>query len=115
MSHRYLEIRLFNICDCPCESNGVNRQRFGASKISEKTIELMSSWRDETNSNYNLSWKAWESWLATRGVYLFATDFLAEKFEVGLKYHLLSGYNSAFSSALLPVDGFQVGQHPFIS
>ena len=41
-------------------------------------------------------------------------NFLTEKFEVGLKYHSLNCYPSALSSALIPADGFQVGQHPLV-
>ena len=35
-------------------------------------------------------------------------------FEAGLKYRSLNCYRSALSSALIPVDGFQVGQHPLV-
>ena len=41
-------------------------------------------------------------------------DFLTEKFEAGLKYRSLNCYRSALSSAVIPVDGFQVGQHPLV-
>ena len=38
-----------------------------------------------------------------------------EKFEAGLKYRSLNCYHSAHSSALIPVHGFQAGQHPLVS
>ena len=97
------------------------RQRFRVEKISDQAIDLiLSSWRDKTNTNYNLVWKSWESWCTTRGLNPFSTDisnvldFLAEKFHAGLKYRSLNCYRSALSSALLPIDGFQVGQHPLV-
>ena len=43
-----------------------------------------------------------------------ALDFLAEKFQAGLKYHSLNCYRSALSSALIPIDGFHMGQHPLV-
>ena len=98
------------------------RQRFRAEMISDQAIDLiLSSWRDKTNSNYNSVWKAWESWCAARGVHPFLSaisnvlDFLAEKYAAGLKYCSLNWYRSALSLALLPVDGFQVGQHPLVA
>ena len=42
-------------------------------------------------------------------------DFLAEQFERGLKYPSLNCYRSALSSALLPIDGFQVGSHALVA
>ena len=98
------------------------KQRFRAEKISDQAIDLiLSSWRDKTNSNYNSVWKAWESWCAARGVHPFSSaisdvlDFLAEKYAACLKYRSLNCYRSALSSALLPVDGFQIGQHPLVA
>ena len=38
--------------------------------------------------------------------------FLAEKYVVGLRHCSMNCYCSVLSPALLPVDGFQVGQHP---
>ena len=97
------------------------RQRFRAEKISDRAIDLIfCSWREKTNSNYNSAWKSWEGWCATRCICPFSTDipnvleFLTEKFEAGLKYRSLNCYRSALSSALIPVDGFQVGQHPLV-
>ena len=40
---------------------------------------------------------------------------MAEKYAAGLKYRFLNCYRSALSSALLPVDGFHVGQHPLVA
>ena len=97
------------------------RRRFRA-KISDRAIDLIfSSWRDKTNANYNSVWRAWESWCAARGIYPFASDishvldFLADKYSAGLKYRSLNCYRSALSSALLPVEGFPVGQHPLVT
>ena len=66
-------------------------------------------------------WKAWQEWCAERGLHPFAAnvsnllDFLAERFEKGLKYRTLNCYHSALSSAVLPIDGLQVGSHPLVS
>ena len=43
------------------------------------------------------------------------SNFLAEKYAAGLKYQSLNCYRLVLSSALLPVDGFQVGQHPLVA
>ena len=98
------------------------RQRFREKKISDQAVDLiLSSWRDKTNANYNSAWKAWESWCSARGIYPFASDisyvldFLADKYTAGLKYRSLNCYQSALSSVLLPVEGFQVGQHPLVA
>lgn len=98
------------------------RQRFREKKISDQAVDLiLSSWRDKTNANYNSAWKAWESWCSARGIYPFASDisyvldFLADKYTAGLKYRSLNCYRSALSSVLLPVEGFQVGQHPLVA
>ena len=42
-------------------------------------------------------------------------DFLAGKYHAGLACRSLNCYRSALSSAMLPIDGFQVGQHPLVS
>jgi len=98
------------------------RQRFREKKISDQAVDLiLSSWRDKTDANYNSAWKAWESWSSARGIYPFASDisyvldFLADKYTAGLKYRSLNCYRSALSSVLLPVEGFQVGQHLLVA
>ena len=97
------------------------RQRLRAGKISDGAIDLIfCSWREKTNSNYNSAWRSWESWCITQSICPFSPDipnvldFLTEKFQAGLKYRSLNCYRSALSSALLPIDGFQVGQHPLV-
>ena len=97
------------------------RQRLGAGKISDRAINrIFCSWREKTNTNYNSAWRSWEGWCTQRSVCPFSSDilnvqdFLTEKFRNGLKYRSLNCYRSALSSALIPVDGFQVGQHPLV-
>ena len=98
------------------------RKRFRSGGVSEQAIELiLASWRSKTNANYDSAWKAWEAWSAGKGIHPFEADvcnvldFLAEKFDQGLKYRTLNCYRSALSSALLPIEGFQAGSHPLVS
>ena len=113
-------------CDCPV---GETPPRLVAWKVSGKDSDLvkfqieliLASWRSKTNANYDSAWKAWEAWSAGKGIHPFEADvcnvldFLAEKFDQGLKYRTLNCYRSALSSALLPIEGFQAGSHPLVS
>ena len=80
-----------------------------------------SSRRVKTNSNYDSSWRSWDLYCRAHSLCPFSTtlphvlDFLAEKYHAGLAYRSLNRYRSALSSAMLPIDGFQVGQHPHVS
>ena len=98
------------------------RRRFQSDSIPEKAIELiMCSWREKTNANYNSAWRKWEEWCRIRNTCAFSADiqsilaFLADEFEKGKQYRSLNCYRSALSSAHLPIEGFQVGQHPLVS
>ena len=98
------------------------RQRFRQETISEEAIKLiLASWREKTNANYNSSWRKWEQWCTPRGLNPISAgiseilDFLAMQFQEGRMYRSLNCYRSAISSVHLPVDGFQVGQHPLVA
>ena len=47
--------------------------------------------------------------------YIGCLRFLVEKYAADLKYCSLNCYRSTLFPALLPVDGFQVGQHPLLA
>ena len=80
----------------------------------------MSFWRSKTNANYNSTWRKWEEWCKQGGVHPFAADvssilgFLADQFDQGKQYRSLNCYRSVLSSTHLPIEGFQVGQHPLV-
>ena len=74
----------------------------------------------ENQLKLQFSMEVLESWCITRSICPFSPnipsvlDFITEKFQAGLKYRSLNCYRLALSSALLPIDGFQVGQHPLV-
>ena len=59
---------------------------------------MISSWRDQTSSNYNSAWWKWNAWRAERDLPTFMTDvsavlsFLADEFEAGRQYSSLNCY-----------------------
>ena len=76
-------------CDCPIQGLPPQLVTWRAEKISDQATDA-------------------------KGVHPFSSaisdvlDFSAEKYAAGLEYRSLNCYRSALSSALLPVDGFQV-------
>ena len=98
------------------------RERLKSKKVSNQAIELiLHSWQNKTNANYDSIWKSWEAYCQSKDTCPFLADvsdildFLAVKFHSGLTYRSLNCYRSALSSAVLPIEGFKVGQHPLVA
>ena len=69
------------------------RRHLASRKISIAATKLiLASWRDKTNTNYNLAWRKWEKWCREQGIPPFAADvsavlsFLTHEFEKGKQY-----------------------------
>ena len=98
------------------------RERLKSKKVSNQAIDfILHSWRDKTNANYDSAWKSWEAYCQSKDTCPFLADvtdildILAVKFHSGLAYRSLNCYRSALSSAVLPIEGFKVGQHPLVA
>ena len=116
-------------CNCPVKDSHpclvawkVSGNTLLQNKFRQKlaTRLILSSWRDNTNANYNSAWKKWENWCRGKHVPPFAADvsailsFLADEFEEGKQYRSLNYYRSAISSTHLPIEGIPVGQHSLV-
>ena len=82
---------------------------------------ILSSWRQNTNKQFESAWRCWCSWCSKRKtdpVQATVADlltFLQELMEKGLQYRTLNVYRSAISSAHHFVDGKPIGQHHLVS
>ena len=81
---------------------------------------LVSAARTSTHKTYDSGWKRWCSWCYSRQINPFSTTlnniliFLADTYESGLQYRSINVLRSALSSTLPRVDGYPVGQHPYV-
>ena len=90
--------------------------------LSERAIKLIcASWRSNTEASYSSCWRVWINWCSKEGVNPINTsvekiiEFLAVQFNQGKQYSTLNSYRSSISVTHMPVDGVQLGKHPFIS
>ena len=85
-----------------------------------------SSWhplsrRPGTERAYRSAWQQWTSWCSQREIAPLCPslgkvlDFLTKLFYRGRQNRTLSGYRSALSMTLSPINGVLVGQHPLVS
>ena len=100
----------------------VRRGHEGAAELSEGSkLLLEASWREGTEATYSYCWKVWLEHCRSAGIQCYSPvisevcDFLAKLFDQGLAYRTINTYRSSLSSTLLPIEGFQVGQHPLVS
>ncbi|XP_065180118.1 uncharacterized protein LOC135810554 [Sycon ciliatum] len=81
---------------------------------------LVASWRTNTSRHYDSAWALWSRWCAQRSIdplrpaLTRVLEFLSDQFQDGRAFRTISGYRSALSTMLPPVDGTSVGSHPTV-
>ena len=98
------------------------RRGFFDQGVSPEVVDvLLASWRGNTERAYSSAFRRWSDWCSQRSVPALAPSlaqllqFLHDQFARGLQYRTITGYRSALSQTLPPVDGVLVGQHPLVS
>ena len=87
---------------------------------SHVTNLLIPAARSSTRKTYESSWQRWSHWCSTRQINPISTTlnnvltFLADSFDSGLQYRTINVLRSALSSTHPQIDGYPVGQHPYI-
>ena len=93
----------FNIESQPVGRMVHPRGLFQRSEISEETTSLLlSSWRHSISKNYDSSWRLWERWCIQNGILNF------------WQHNSWQARDTALSSILPPIDGFDVGCHHLV-
>ena len=97
-------------------------QRFQAEGIPTSVADLLiAATRTSTHKTYESSWNRWCRWCSRRKVDPLSSSisdiliFLTEVFNEGLAYRSLNVLRSALSSTHPKIDGFSVGQHPYVT
>ena len=97
-------------------------QRFQAEGIPTNVADLLiAATRTSTHKTYESSWNRWCRWCSRRKVDPLSSSisdiliFLTEVFNEGLAYRSLNVLRSALSSTHPKIDGFSVGQHPYVT
>ena len=97
-------------------------QCFQAEGIPTNVADLLiAATRTSTHKNYESSWNRWCRWCSRRKIDLFSSSvsdiliFLPEVFNEGLAYRSLNVLRSALSSTHSKIDGFPMGQHPYVT
>ena len=97
-------------------------QRFQAEGIPTDVAKLLiAATRSSTHKTYNSSWNRWCRWCSGRKIDPLHTSisdiltFLTEAFNKGLAYRSLNVLRSAISSTHPAIDGYHVGQHPYVT
>jgi len=94
---------------------GKRLKEIGFSQKSRKF--LLAAWRER---DYSAKFRVFNSWCCSREVdpycvsIMQVSDFLAHLFDKGLQYSTINGYRSMLSAVLPCIDGFKVGQHPYV-
>ena len=98
------------------------RTTYASAQFSPAVSELLlASWREGSGKHYNSTWRLWNSWCEPRKInpscppLKEVLSFLATQFNEERAYRTVSGYRSALSSTLPPVDGVAVGAHPLVA
>ena len=98
------------------------RTTYASAQFSPAVSELLlASWREGTGKHYNSIWRLWNSWCEPRKINPSCPPLkevlscLDTQFNEERAYHTVSGYRSALSSTLPPVDGVAVGAHPLVA
>lgn len=90
----------------------------GLSGAAEKF--MCKAWADIMIKQYKSTWRRWSCWCLRRDRDPVAADvihilnFLASLAEEGLAYRSINTFRSAISAGHTVVDGFPVGEHPFV-
>ena len=97
-------------------------QRFQAEGIPTNVADLLiAATRASTHKTYESSWNRWCRWCSGRKIDPLSSSigdiliFLTEVFNEGLAYRSLNVLRSALSSTHPKIDGFSVGQHPYVT
>ena len=87
--------------------------------ISKTASDLISkSKRPNSNANFELSSRKWDSWCARRETDSFSSnineilDYLADLYKQGLQYRTINNHRSAISAFHEQIQGKPVGEHP---
>ena len=96
-------------------------QRYKAEGLPTDIAKLLiAATRSSTHKMYESSWKRWRSWCCTRKIDPVSASlkdiltFLADTFNSGLQYRSINVLRSALSVTLPNIDGYSVGQHPYV-
>ena len=98
------------------------REKLTKKLFSQKVSEIfLSSWRKETASQYESSWKARSGWCSEWEINPFSAtlenilEFLAVLFYEGFKFRTFRLYRSAISSIHETVDGCVIGKRSMMA
>ena len=81
---------------------------------------LLAVWRQGTACHCDSVWAIWNHWCRGRAIDQFSPrlsnilEFLADEFNLDKSYRTVSGYCTALSSVLPPIDGRPIGSHPSV-
>ena len=81
---------------------------------------LLAAWRTRTEKSYSSAWRKWTCWCREQQVNPLSSsldsvlNFLASQFEAGLEYRTLNLNRSALSATHPQIEGYNVGEHPFV-
>lgn len=93
-------------------------QKIGFSKRARNL--LMEAWRTGTRKDYSSKFRQFESWCSERQIDPYCSsiiqivDFLTYLYHKGLQYSTINGYRSMLSAVLPCIEGYKVGQHPYV-
>ena len=97
-------------------------QRVQAEGIPTNVADLLiAATRTSTHKAYESIWNCWCRWCSGRKIDPISSSisdiliFLTEVFNEGLAYRSLNVLRSALSSTHPKMDGFSVGQHPYVT
>ena len=97
-------------------------QRFQAEGIPTNVADLLITvTRTSTHKTYESSWNRWCRCCSGQQIDPFSSSindiliFLTEVFNKGLAYRSINVLRSAISSTHPKIDGYSIGQHPYVS
>ena len=97
------------------------RRKFQSVSISQPAQGLLlAAWRSRTEKAYSSAWRKWTSWCSEQQINPLSApleaivNFLAGQFDSGMEYRTLKVYRSAISATHPQIQGFNVGEHPFV-
>ncbi|KAI8518063.1 hypothetical protein Bbelb_040800 [Branchiostoma belcheri] len=97
------------------------RHNLQGAGISPGPADLMlSSWRKGTKKQYKGAWHRWVLWCNSRNKNPFSSsindvlDYLHSLYARGLEYRSIGVARSAISAVHAPIDGVNVGAHPYV-
>ena len=97
-------------------------QRFQAEGIPTNVADLLiAATRTSTHKTYESSWNRWCRWCSGRQIDPLSSSIndililLTEVFNEGLAYRSINVLRSAISSTHPKIDGYSVGQHPYVT